>query len=104
MQRGEVSTLAASANSARERVAGSPMPAKAAGGRSSFAPPDWARAGGAHRVAAAASAAPRRGMIRMGPVRRFAGVNAWNRRTFRLSGLAIRRWRGFLDRAGPTLY
>jgi hypothetical protein len=86
MQRGEVSTLATSANSARERVAGSPMPAKADGGRSSLAPPDWASAGGAHRAAAAASAALKVGVIRMVSGPTFRSDNARNRRTFRPAG------------------
>src|SRR5712671_2222970 len=54
MQRGEVSTLAASPNSARERSAGSEMFAKAAGGRNPSAA--CGRATPAGRLAAASSA------------------------------------------------
>src|SRR5712671_6021053 len=58
MQRGEVSTLAASPNSARERSAGSEMFAKAAGGRNSSAA--CGRATPAGRLAAASSAQAKR--------------------------------------------
>src|SRR4030081_2535723 len=54
MQRGEVSTLAASPNSARERSAGSEIFAKAAGGRNSSV--GRGRATPTGRIAAASSA------------------------------------------------
>src|SRR5690348_13421544 len=84
MQRGEVKTLAASVNNARERDARSAMLPKADGGRSSVAAFVCARAG--VPASAAANAAPRRGVVRMGSGPMFRSDNARIGRTFRPTG------------------
>ena len=79
MQRGEASTLAASAKSARERAAWSAMPTKAAGARNSFGAfaSGCDRAMLAQRPAAARNVKARR-VIRMVGVRAVHSGNAWN--------------------------